>query len=116
MSGDPNACYCGGGDVSGHTVDCPLVVARPVRRHVLKTWPGPFRAVRARLKPWELRRDDRGFEAGDILDLREWRPDAERFTGETESRVVTWLLRGPAFGLPAGFVILSLADHHEGAT
>ncbi|MDY6922774.1 MAG: ASCH/PUA domain-containing protein [Pseudomonadota bacterium] len=114
MSHDPNACYCGGGETSGHSVDCPHIVARPVRRHRLKTWPGPFRAVRAGLKPWELRRDDRGYEVGDTLDLDEWQPSGGDFTGERETRVVRWLLRGPAFGLPAGYVIMSLGPASGG--
>lgn len=75
----------------------------------LKTWPSAFAAVRAGLKAWELRLDDRGYEVGDNLILREWDNHAETYTGEIERRTVTWLLRGPAFGLPQGYVIMSLA-------
>lgn len=74
----------------------------------LKTWPGPFAAVRAGLKPWELRLDDRGYQVGDLLRLREWSPDSEAYTGEVEERLVIWKLDGGSFGLPTGFCIMSL--------
>lgn len=81
------------------------------REHDLKTWREPFAAVRGLWKPWELRLDDRDYQVGDILNLREWdeESDAEdQYTGEIEHRLVTWLLRGPAFGLPDGYVIMSM--------
>lgn len=86
-------------------------VAWSGREHDLKTWREPFAAVRALLKPWELRFDDRGYQVGDILNLREWDEESgadDQYTGEIERRIVTWLLRGPAFGLPEGYVIMSM--------
>lgn len=79
------------------------------REHDLKTWPIAFVAVRDGLKPWELRKNDRDYRVGDLLRLREWRPDLEDYSGAIEERLVTWMLEGPAFGLPEGYVIMSLA-------
>lgn len=79
------------------------------REHDLKTWPGPFQAVRDGLKPWELRKNDRDYRVGDLLRLREWCPDIEDYSGAVEERLVKWMLEGPAFGLPDGYVIMSLA-------
>lgn len=79
------------------------------RIHELKTWPIPFRAVRDGLKPWELRKDDRDYQVGDVLRLQEWHPSVEAYTGHELERVVTWKLAGGQFGLPVGYCILSLA-------
>lgn len=76
--------------------------------HDLKTHPEAFAAVRAGLKPWELRLNDRNFQVGDGLHLAEWSPISRSYTGETEDRVVTWVLHGGQFGLPEGYVIMSM--------
>lgn len=76
--------------------------------HDLKTWPEPFAAIRAGLKPWELRKDDREYQTGDVLRLREWSPTDDAYTGEVEERRVGWLLHGGNFGLPSGYVIMTI--------
>lgn len=40
------------------------------REHILKCWPEYFDAIKAGIKPFEVRRDDRGFQRGDILILQ----------------------------------------------
>lgn len=77
--------------------------------HDLKTWPTAFEAVAAGLKPWELRKNDRNYQVGDRLRLRRWVPLVEKYTGEEVERQVVWMLEGPAFGLPEGYVIMSLS-------
>lgn len=42
--------------------------------HVLKTWPAPFAAVLSGEKRHEIRKADRPFAVGDVLQLREWDP------------------------------------------
>lgn len=79
------------------------------RVHDLKTWPEPFAAIRADLKPWEFRLNDRDYQVGDKLRLREWSPTDEAYTGEVEERLVPWVLRGGQFGVPKDFAIMSLA-------
>lgn len=77
--------------------------------HQLKTWPDQFRALRLGTKTFEVRKeDDRTFAVGDVLDLREWVPEEERYTGEALQRRVMRIARGPDWGLPVGLVVLGL--------
>lgn len=51
------------------------VAATPVE-HVLRSWPVYFDRVVSGEKTFEIRWDDRGFQAGDTVVLREWDPHA----------------------------------------
>jgi hypothetical protein len=85
-------------------------VQNPERVHVLKTWPPYFDMVANGTKRFELRRDDRGFEVGDALDLQEWDPGIQAYTGKSVGCVITCIVRdAPQFGLMPGFVILGIA-------
>ena len=75
--------------------------------HMLKTWPVPFAAIRARVKRFEFRKDDRDYEVGDTLWLSEFDPEANAITGENEVVLVTYLLR-EGFGIPPGYVVMSI--------
>lgn len=83
--------------------------------HELKTHPEPFDAVQAGTKRFEFRRDDRPFQVGDVLILREWSPGEHAwghdlpYTGRFVRARVTYLIRGPSeFGIPAGYVCMSI--------
>lgn len=84
---------------------CPWVREPEGRTHVLKTAPDPWLAVRAGVKTAEFRRDDRGFEVGDVLDLRFGAED-----GPSLKRRITHITRGPLFGIPEGYAVLSFGD------
>lgn len=42
--------------------------------HELKTWPCYFEHVTSGNKTFEIRKNDRGFQSGDTVVLREWDP------------------------------------------
>jgi hypothetical protein len=71
----------------------------------LKIWPF-FDDVASGRKRVEIRRDDRGFEIGDRLLLREWDPRSG-YTGREVNVLVTHVLRG--WGLPNLLVALSIS-------
>lgn len=86
--------------------------------HVLKVWPqfvGPLLDGR---KPWEFRKDDRGFAVGDTLMLQPWSPK-EFQPGVPQGYIndpaiharVAYVARGAP--IPEGFAILTLADVRE---
>lgn len=59
------------------------------RLHDLKSWPRFFRPIVDGIRTHELRRNDRDFQIGDILLLREWDPNAEEYTGASCRALVT---------------------------
>ena len=81
------------------------------RSHRLKTHPEPFAAALAGHKRHSIRRDDRGYQVGDVVVMVEWDPFARAFTGrEAGPFAITSLTRnGPACaGLLDGYVVLGL--------
>jgi hypothetical protein len=71
----------------------------------------PFAQVRARRKTCEIRREDRAFETGDVLVLKEWDPVTETYSGEVELREVMHVTHGGEWGLPPGLCVMSIRPH-----
>jgi Domain of unknown function (DUF3850) len=89
----------------------------------LKTWPREFQAVFDGRKAFDVRPNDRGFEVGDQVVLREWVPEdlaindpvsGERlpqgYTGRVCTATITFILAGPKWGIDAEHCVLSLAN------
>ncbi len=84
------------------------------RLHELKTWPEYFYAIENGTKTFELRVNDRDFQVGDILVLKEYRPHFETFTGREIRKRVSYVM---SHGLAAeneilreGYVALGIVD------
>ena len=75
--------------------------------HALKIHPKFYAELVAGRKHHELRKNDRNYAVGDILELREWDPETGKFTGNMKSRKVTYITAG-AQGLVRDYVILSV--------
>lgn len=78
----------------------------------LKCWPEYFEPLYRGDKSFELRWNDRPYEVGKILYLREWNPVTSTYTGRHVLCPITYILNGPVLGLQAGWVILGLGDTH----
>lgn len=78
------------------------------KTHHLKTWPEPFEAVISGDKPYEIRKNDRGYAVGDILVLSEWLPASGELTGRRAVRRITYMTPGSAWGLPADLCVLGM--------
>lgn len=76
--------------------------------HDLKTWPPYFQAVVSGRKPFEVREDDRNFQVGDRLLLREWDPKYKHHTGRKVTCEVTYKLQGGSFGIQEGYCVLGI--------
>ena len=78
-----------------------------MKKHELKILPQYFQAVWIDTKTFELRKDDRDYQCGDILVLREW--DGENYTGSAICVKVTYILRNAEkYGLKDGYVIMGI--------
>lgn len=90
-------------------------------QHDLKCWPAFFHRIETGEKLFEVRRDDRGFQKGDVLNLKEWDPvpnPALRctddfqpplgYTGNACQVLVTYVLRGGQFGIEPGYVVMGI--------
>lgn len=87
--------------------------------HKLKTHPAMFRAVRDGVKNFEVRKDDRAFQAGDTVTLIFHDMDTGSFCKppkpydpsddltDIEKRI-TFVLRGGQYGVEHGYVVLAL--------
>lgn len=60
------------------------------------------------VKSFEYRKNDRGYQLGDILYLEEWNPDTEKYTGRVYARFVSFILYGGEFGIPEDYCIMAL--------
>jgi hypothetical protein len=85
--------------------------------HELKTWPGPFQAVLDGTKRHEIRVNDRNYQIGDVLWLREWaepndpRHDLREFPGYLGRELhvrVTYITAGGQWGLPRNLCVMSI--------
>jgi ASC-1-like (ASCH) protein len=59
--------------------------------HQLKIQPEYYEAVRKRIKTFEIRRNDRNFQVGDILVLNEFIPETSELTGRWFDRKITYI-------------------------
>lgn len=85
-----------------------LLELRMLNCHDLKLWPQFFPALARGEKTFEIRKNDRNFQVGDGLRLREWDPVEERYTGREVQAEISYVLSG--WGLEEGFVCLGLKD------
>lgn len=94
-----------------------------MRRHELKIWPEPFRAILDGRKRFEVRKDDRGYGVGDLLELREWDPAGYRrlssvegsYTGRKVTVRVTYILHGGRLGVAADYCVMSIEPEPDNA-
>lgn len=76
-------------------------------QHDLKIRPRYFGPVKAGRKTVELRKDDRNYQVGDVLHLREY--EDGKYTGRCVCVDVTNVLRDcEEYGLMPGYCILSI--------
>lgn len=75
--------------------------------HELKIWPEYFEAVTLEDKKFEVRKNDRDFQVGDTLILREWVTLTGQYTGRYVNAIVTYILSDKPF-VPEGYVIMSI--------
>lgn len=88
-----------------------------MKTHHLKIWTKWFMAVVDGRVAFQIRRDDRGFEVGDLLVLEEYRHAVGEYTGRKVERRITYIARSNAgtagldvemIGILPGYCVLAL--------
>ena len=78
--------------------------------HELKILPEFFVPVLVGYKTFEIRKNDRDYQYGDILVLNEW--DVNGYTGRSITKRVNYIYHGDgSYGLKTGYCILGLIDN-----
>lgn len=76
--------------------------------HIIKILPKYLDEQLTGNKTFEIRKDDRNYEVGDYIMMKEIDPDSEKFTGRFMIVWVSYLLRGSDFlGVEDGYVALA---------
>jgi len=88
------------------------VPAQPIV-HTLKTHPTAWDAVASGQKRFEVRKNDRFFQRGDIVRLRKCAPAGSGLMyanpePEPLEFEIGWILQGPQYGLESGYVVFQL--------
>lgn len=87
--------------------------------HTVKCWPTYFDAIRRGDKTFDVRRDDRGYQKGDVLELQRTQEPPYQYVVERDylgkprhvlHRRITYVLTGGQFGIEPGYVVLGLAE------
>ena len=77
--------------------------------HELKIWEAYFREVKKGNKTFEVRLNDRNFQVGDFLLLKEYDPDLEIYSGSEILCKVTYILDSPIY-LKSGYIIMAIKE------
>lgn len=78
--------------------------------HELKTWTSYFLQVKYGFKTFEVRKNDRDFQVGDYVKLKEWDNETETYTGRFLHRQIDYILHGGQFGIEKGYVVMQLKE------
>lgn len=95
-----------------------------MKEHELKTDPTVFTHVYNGLKDFEIRKNDRDYQIGDTLILRETgysgigmkNGSPLVYTGREIECEVNYILHGPIYGLQDGWVIMSIEVMNHSST
>lgn len=77
--------------------------------HTLKTWNTFFKDVRIGRKTFEFRRNDRDFEVGDKLILKEYNYRYDEYSGHSLEVYISYIIDGTDIeGIEEGFCVLGI--------
>lgn len=76
--------------------------------HDIKCWPPFFTLILDGLKPFEVRRNDRGYNTGDRLYIHEYKPVSQQYTGRIIIAEALFILDDATFGIQPGYCVIGL--------
>lgn len=63
-----------------------------MRVHQKKIWPQFYDQVTSGKKPFDLRKNDCQYQEGDVINMREWDPDTQDYTGRGVTVDITYVM------------------------
>jgi len=85
-----------------------------MKNHFLKTWPIYYERILNGQKTFEVRKNDRDFQAGDTVTLAEFHPDGDiGFSNREIHFIIGYVLVGEQFGIQSGYCVFSLIDNNK---
>lgn len=78
------------------------------KTHELKCWDEFIFDVATGKKPFEVRKDDRGFNVGDTLILKGWNNLFAEYTDKVVEAEITYILNGGLWGIEEGYVVMGV--------
>ena len=76
--------------------------------HVLKAWDVFMADIASGKKTFEVRRNDRNYEHGDILILQGFDMESKKYTGKSIEAEITYMLIGGIFGIDTDYCVMSI--------
>jgi len=76
--------------------------------HTLKIWPEYFQDIWSGKKTFEVRKNDRDFKKFDVLILKEWDFETNKYTGSYIYVDVVYVLHGGQFGIKKGYCVMGI--------
>lgn len=78
--------------------------------HELKVWPEFWDDLVSGVKPFEVRKNDRDYQVGDLLVLRAWLPGEKRYPDWRSPLAarVTYVMHGGRLGVEEGHVVMGI--------
>ena len=80
------------------------------RKHCLKVWPVYFSAMKSGKKLFTVRKNDRDFVCGDVVEFQEWDPHTYKFTGKKLYCRITYIMPGGEFGIDLDYCVLGIKE------
>lgn len=76
--------------------------------HELKTETQFFDAIISGKKTFEVRYNDRDYQLGDLLILKEYYPHLKKYSGNETTRRITYILEGGQFGIDDNYIVMGI--------
>lgn len=88
------------------------------KTHILETEATCWEAVERGEKRFEVQRNDRFFQRGDLVTLRKLTVDGKRYAGVGFQTIditfrIGWILQGGQFGVEPGYIVFQLEPTPE---
>lgn len=76
--------------------------------HEVKTWIRFEQDIITARKNFEVCKDDRDYQVGDVIKHKFWNEDLEQYTGKEYTQLITYYLEGGQFGIQDGYCVLGV--------